>query len=370
MCPSCGSLVGVRDDKCYTCGRANPGLWGFGPILRQLGTDLGFAPLVIGACTVIYVLTLVASGSQLQLTGGGMMSILSPSTQSLLLFGMSGAYPGVRLRVVVDRAERVVAARRPHSHPVQHDLRAADRARDGGDDRAGAHGHHLRAVGGVAGFFLSSTAGYYLGALPIPLLHGAGYTMGASASIFGLLGALVHYGRKSGSSLVHGQAMQYAIFAGVFGLIFPGVDNYAHLGGFLGGYASRRCSIRSRASAATTCSSRSACSRSRPCRSRSPCSTASAFLLIAVLHVKLHAPSGCRTVFDRRDGRLMHRHGAGTGFAIAWTRARRRSHSMKRGLLRGCDCRSPCEPRPAFAGSVDRPSTATASKALQRTRRS
>ena len=25
VCPSCGSLVGVRDDKCYSCGRANPG---------------------------------------------------------------------------------------------------------------------------------------------------------------------------------------------------------------------------------------------------------------------------------------------------------------------------------------------------------
>ena len=24
VCPSCGSLVGVQDDKCYSCGRANP----------------------------------------------------------------------------------------------------------------------------------------------------------------------------------------------------------------------------------------------------------------------------------------------------------------------------------------------------------
>ena len=27
------------------CGRSNPGLWGFGPLLRQLGADLGFVPL-------------------------------------------------------------------------------------------------------------------------------------------------------------------------------------------------------------------------------------------------------------------------------------------------------------------------------------
>ena len=60
---------------------------------------------------------------------------------------------------------------------------------------------------------------------------GAGITIGASASIFGLLGALVHYGRKSGSSLIHGQAMRYAIILFMFGVIMPGVDNYAHPAG-------------------------------------------------------------------------------------------------------------------------------------------
>src|SRR3954468_12841926 len=92
VCPSCGSLVGVRDDKCYTCGRANPGLWGYGPLLRRLGTDLGFVPLVVGASSIIYVLTLLASGSDLQIVGGG-MSFLSPSNRALRLFGESGAIP-------------------------------------------------------------------------------------------------------------------------------------------------------------------------------------------------------------------------------------------------------------------------------------
>ena len=235
MCPSCGSLVGVRDDKCYTCGRANPGLWGFGPMLRQLGGDLGFAPLVIGSCSVIYVLTLIASGSQLQLTGGGMMSILSPSTRSLLLFGMSGAYPVY----VYGWWWTVLSASWLHGGLI-HILFNMIYVRQIGPATAEMIGPSRTVIvyvlSGVAGFFLSSTAGYFLGWLPIPLLHGAAYTMGASASIFGLLGALVHYGRKSGSRLVHGQALQYAIFAGVFGLIFPGIDNYAHLGGFLGGY--------------------------------------------------------------------------------------------------------------------------------------
>jgi rhomboid protease GluP len=36
--------------------------------------------------------------------------------------------------------------------------------------------------------------------------------------------------------MVHGQAMSYAVMLFLFGLIFPGVDNYAHAGGFAGGY--------------------------------------------------------------------------------------------------------------------------------------
>ena len=59
VCPGCGSLVGVNDQKCYSCGRSNPGLWGFAPVLRRLGNDLGFVPLVIGASSVMYVLTLL-----------------------------------------------------------------------------------------------------------------------------------------------------------------------------------------------------------------------------------------------------------------------------------------------------------------------
>ena len=61
-------------------------------------------------------------------------------------------------------------------------------------------------------------------------------TVGASAPIFGFLGALMYYGRRSGSSLVHSEAKGYAVTLFVFGLIVPGVDNAAHAGGFIGGY--------------------------------------------------------------------------------------------------------------------------------------
>jgi rhomboid protease GluP len=78
-------------------------------------------------------------------------------------------------------------------------------------------------VAGVFGFTLSSFAGVQL-------------TVGASAPIFGLLGALVHYGRRTGSSMVHREALQYAVILFIFGFVMRGVDNYAHAGGFVGGF--------------------------------------------------------------------------------------------------------------------------------------
>src|SRR5262249_6540558 len=69
-----------------------------------------------------------------------------------------------------------------------------------------------------------------------PFLQGATLTIGASASIMGLIGALLHYGRTSGSSLIRAQAIQWTVYIALFGLIMPGVDNYAHAGGFIGGY--------------------------------------------------------------------------------------------------------------------------------------
>ena len=43
LCPSCGTLVGVKDEKCLSCGRLYPGMWGFAHLLRNVGDDMGFA---------------------------------------------------------------------------------------------------------------------------------------------------------------------------------------------------------------------------------------------------------------------------------------------------------------------------------------
>jgi len=232
VCPSCGSLVGVNDDRCYTCGRANPGLWGFGPLLRRLGADLGFVPLVMGASSAIYLVMLISSGTDIRMDG--MMSMMAPSTSVLFLFFESNAVPVFGF----GRWWTVLSAGWLHSgllHILFNMLWVRQLGPATADVIGPARTVIVYTVAGVAGFLLSSIAGTVMGSTPIFFLRGAGFTVGASAPIFGLLGALVHYGR-TGSSLMKQQAMGYAVTLFVFGLIMPGVDNYAHAGGFAGGY--------------------------------------------------------------------------------------------------------------------------------------
>ena len=233
VCTSCGSLVGVRDDKCLNCGRRNPGLWGFAPLLRNLGNDLGFVALVVWGNGAIYLISLLLSGGGLRM-GGGLFGFLAPSTPIAILLGASGGYPVFML----GRWWTVFSASWLHGS-LLHIVFNMMWVRDLGPVVADVYGAGrmviIYTVAGACGFLLSSVAWRYFP--PLPFLNGAQLTLGASAAIFGLLGALVHYGRRTGSHLVRSEAIRYAVILGFFGLIMPGVDNFAHAGGFLGGYA-------------------------------------------------------------------------------------------------------------------------------------
>jgi rhomboid protease GluP len=235
ICTSCGVLVGVNDDRCYNCGRRNPGLWGFAPMLRSLGGDMGFVPFVIGTCAVLYVLTLLASQGNIGMRG--IFSLFSPSQAALFLFGASGALPVFRF----DRWWTVLSAGWLHGgalHILFNMLWVRQLAPATADLYGPGRMVIIYTAAGIAGFALSSFAGAYLPDLFF--LRGGQFTVGASASIFGLLGALVYYGRRGGSRLVGSEALSYALMLGIFGFIMPGVDNYAHAGGFGGGYLAAR----------------------------------------------------------------------------------------------------------------------------------
>jgi rhomboid protease GluP len=236
LCPSCGSLVGVKDEKCFICGRRNPGLWGFTALLRGLGTDLGFVPLVLWGCGALYIATLAADPEGIRM--GGLLALLSPSAESLLRFGASGAYPVFRR----GRWWTVLSAAWLHGgllHIAFNMMWVRDLAPAIANLYGPARTVIIYTVSSATGFLASSLAGRYLFFMP-SFLRGAGLTIGASAPIFGLLGALLYYGRRGGSALISQQAKSWALTGLAFGFFMPGIDNWAHLGGLAGGYLTAR----------------------------------------------------------------------------------------------------------------------------------
>ena len=177
---------------------------------------------------MLYVLSLLLSRS-------GIQAMLSPSTEILFLLGASGALPVV----AYGRWWTLLTAGWLHGGvlhiffnvlwirqlaPAVADLygpaRMVDHLHDLRRDRIRAQ-HARRRLPGEPPFFF----------------RGAGFTVGASASIFGLLGAAgLSTGGAPAAATSSQAGLQYALFMGIFGLIFPGVDNYAHAGGFAGGY--------------------------------------------------------------------------------------------------------------------------------------
>jgi rhomboid protease GluP len=94
-------------------------------------------------------------------------------------------------------------------------------------------------AGGVAGFLLTSTVALLAPGLPY-FLHGGMRTIGASASLFGLFGALICYGQRTGQSGMRQMVWGWIVAGVVFGVLVPGIDNWAHAGGFAGGWLAAR----------------------------------------------------------------------------------------------------------------------------------
>jgi rhomboid protease GluP len=206
-------------------------MWGLSHLIRGVGDDMGFTTLVMWACGALYLATLAADVQGIGT--GGLLSFLSPSVQSLFLFGASGAVPVFGF----GRWWTVLSAPWLHGG-VLHILFNLYWVRTLAPGTARLYGPGrtviIYVISAVTGFSASSLAGAFLPFLP-SFLRGAGFTIGASASIFGLLGALLYYGRR-GSSHVGQQAKSLAIVLLIFGFVMPGIDNWAHLGGLGGGY--------------------------------------------------------------------------------------------------------------------------------------
>ncbi len=189
--------------------------------MRKVGLRLDFPHLIVVVCVALYLLALLSDPSAI-FQSRGMLGILAPSFESSLMFGMTGG----GLVYQYDHWWTLITAIYLHGG-LLHIFFNMMWVRQLGPLVEELFGPFrlftIFTVAGVAGFWLSATMGLNA-------------TLGASGSIFGLLAAAIVYGRRSGSSLFTRQFLQWAGILFVFGLVFPGIDNWAHLGGFAGGY--------------------------------------------------------------------------------------------------------------------------------------
>jgi len=83
-------------------------------------------------------------------------------------------------------------------------------------------------------YFLATVGGFYLSAVFHP-----GISIGASAGICGLLGAMIALGvrhRNPMGNAIRSMYIRWAIYMLVFGFLVSGIDNYAHIGGLAAGF--------------------------------------------------------------------------------------------------------------------------------------
>ncbi|MBI2202279.1 MAG: rhomboid family intramembrane serine protease [Candidatus Rokubacteria bacterium] len=224
LCPSCGRLTNADAAECLICGRRNPGMWGMTGLAQRVFRGRDVARVIMIVCIALYVASLVFDPGA-ALRPRGPFDLLSPSGPALDALGMTGAFAWAN-----GRWWTLLTAIYLHGG-VLHILFNVMWIRQLGPAVEEMYGRArlvvIFTVSGVAGFVVSNMLG-------VP------FTVGASGAIFGLLGAMVAFGRKRGGTygaLVLRQYGQWALILFIFGFFMPGVNNFAHAGGFVGGAA-------------------------------------------------------------------------------------------------------------------------------------
>jgi len=224
LCPNCGKLVSSDEPRCPYCGHRHPGArWKLKIRKSRIGDPAQLVRYIIYINIGMYVLSLLLSARRI---GVGMnpLTALSPDSWSLVLLGASGTLP-------IDQYHRwwsLVTANYLHGsllHILFNMMALRQLApfiiREFGPWRFIL----IYSLGGVIGFWISYWAGVRL-------------TIGASAAVCALIGAILYYSKSRGGT--YGQALYRQVSGwviGIFllGMLVPGINNWGHGGGLLGG---------------------------------------------------------------------------------------------------------------------------------------
>jgi rhomboid protease GluP len=230
LCPACGTLLGASATKCHQCGASVR--FGLAATSRSLARFVPqTSPMTYGIlalCCILYGVSFLATvnrnglGSQ---GGGGLGAIFnlgSVSSPILARMGMSAPFDLVQ-------PWRLVTAIFLHGGLLHIGFNMwvlMDLGPTLEEMYGSARFFFIFIATGVAGYVLSSLTGHY--------------SVGASGSLLGMIGVLLALtmGRQSiGMRMLRSQLVYWLIYIGVMGILIPGIDNLAHIGGFVAGFA-------------------------------------------------------------------------------------------------------------------------------------
>ncbi len=226
LCPNCGKLVSANAEECIHCGMKHPGRWHNVPLMEKLlGGKISYVRGITVVCIALYVIALMIDPTAI-FRIRGIFDILSPSAVALYLLGMTGSVAAAE-----GKWWTVITAIYLHGsllHIVFNLLWIRQL------------GPVVEELFGASRFFLIFTLSGIFGFL-VSNAFGIRFTIGASGAVFGLLGAVVFYGRHRGGAFgthIYRQTIQWVVILFLLGFMMDVVNNFAHAGGFIAGYLS------------------------------------------------------------------------------------------------------------------------------------
>jgi rhomboid protease GluP len=222
-CPHCGRDIYPDENACSWCGAQRPGPWKRLTALLGAGKDGDWQIPVIVVANFGYFLLSLFISDRGELSGNP-LNFLSPDSRSLMLLGATGTVPVLSFH----RYWTLISASYLHGGLIHISLNMMALRQIGpwvSAEFGPSRMFIIYTLSGVLGYLVSSFAG-------------VGFTVGASASVCGLIGALFFFGRHRGGR--YGEAVSrevsgWLISLLLFGLVMPGINNWGHGGGVLGG---------------------------------------------------------------------------------------------------------------------------------------
>jgi membrane associated rhomboid family serine protease len=226
MCPHCRAFITTSDKVCPYCNEAvtpprRVERESSGPILGGLIPNVGYLTILILIINSgLYLATALYS------TKGGRGNFINLDTGTLILFGAKFFHP----ELGPPQWWRLLTAGFLHGG-ILHILMNSWVLFDLGAQIEELYGNARMLVI----WFVSTVVGFYASAVWNP----ATPSVGASAALFGLVGAMlalsVRY-KGAMADLIRGVYMRYLVYLLLFSFL-PGIDMAAHVGGLAGGFA-------------------------------------------------------------------------------------------------------------------------------------